>query len=511
LNNDSQEPRTGGTTVAVDPQPPLGPMPPDVLDSKHAGGLAIRGSVLRVGGYFVGMLLSILGVSLLYRHLQAANYGHYVVVIALVTTVQGITDIGLGQIGVREFATRHGSDRERLMRNLLGVRIVLTTVGIGGAVAFAAVAGYGGQLVVGTLLAGVGMLLAVIQGTFMVPLAAQLRLGWATAMDLLRQILTVMLIVALVVVGAKVLSFLAVTVPVGIVVLATNLTLVRRSMPLRPSFEREEWLSLMRAVLPFAAANAIGTLYLRSTIILMPLLANKHQTGYYALSYNILAVVLALPALTVGNALPILARAARDDAERLSYVLGRLFEVMLIVGVWIALGLGLGAGFAVLVLSGGHSHTSIVVLEIQSLAVITQFVTGAWGYGLLALRMYRPLPWIAAGSLTVNVLLTVILVPLLKARGAAISFTSAELVGTAASLAVLVHRRPELMPSLRVPARVLVAGAAGAAVAFVPGLTSLERCAIGSTVYVAMILALRAIPPEMLQAFLHRPRATNSG
>lgn len=47
-------------------------------------------------------------------------------VIALVTIVQGVTDIGLGQIGVREFALRHGVARERLMRNLLGVRVALT-------------------------------------------------------------------------------------------------------------------------------------------------------------------------------------------------------------------------------------------------------------------------------------------------------------------------------------------------------------------------------------------------
>lgn len=46
--------------------------------------------------------------------------------IALVTIVQGVTDIGLGQIGVREFALRHGVARERLMRNLLGVRVALT-------------------------------------------------------------------------------------------------------------------------------------------------------------------------------------------------------------------------------------------------------------------------------------------------------------------------------------------------------------------------------------------------
>ena len=133
-------------------------------------------------------------------------------------------------------------------------------------------------------------------------------------------------------------------------------------MPWRPSFDRAEWLGLIRAVLPFAAAVAIGTLYLRSTLILMPLLTSAKQTGYYGLAYNVLAVLLALPALTAGAALPILARAARDDSERLRYVLERLFEITLIVGAALALAMALGAGFIVQVLSGrqvgarGHRH-----------------------------------------------------------------------------------------------------------------------------------------------------------
>ena len=208
----------------------------DILDTPAAGPAMIRGSLLQVSGYLVGMLLSILSVSLLYRHLGGPDYGHYAVVIALVTIVQGVTDIGLGQIGVREFALRHGDARVRLMRNLLGVRVALTTVGIGLGVAFAAAAGYGERLVFGTLLAGGGMVLTVIQGTFAVPLSAGLRLGWVTAMNLLRQVLTVAAIVLLVVLGAKLLAFLALTIPVAIIVLVATLVIVRNAMPLRPAF-----------------------------------------------------------------------------------------------------------------------------------------------------------------------------------------------------------------------------------------------------------------------------------
>jgi O-antigen/teichoic acid export membrane protein len=479
---------------------------PDLLDTPQAGPTAIRGSLVRVLGYLLGVLLSLVAVPLLIRHLGFREYGRYVTVIALVTIVQGVTDVGLGQIGVREFATRSGEDRVRLMRNLMGLRFGLTSVGVGLATAFSAVAGYGHAVLFGTLLAGIGMVLTVIQGTFAVPLAAQLRLGWISALDLLRQVLSVAGIVILVLADSRLLAFLALTVPVAVIVLAVTLLLVYGTVQLRPSFQRAEWAHLLRAVLPFAAAVAIGAVYLRITVVLMSLLASTLQTGYYATSFTVVSVLIGIPALTVGSALPILARAARDDEERLSYVLQRLFEVTLIVGVWLGLALVLGAGFVIQVLAKEKSSVSVEVLQIQSLALVTQFVASTWQYGLLSIHRHRALLMISIGSLFVSVVMTLILVPLLQAQGAAIAFSAAEVTLALSSFVLLRRARPDLSFSLRVPVRVVVAALLAGAVALVPGLSSLSRGLIGSVVYLGALVALRGIPAEIMQAVLRRPQ-----
>jgi O-antigen/teichoic acid export membrane protein len=491
--------------MATDQQPTaLADLEQDLLDTPAAGPAAVRGSLLRVGGYVLGGLLSLLSLPLLTRHLGLSRYGQYATVISLVTIVQGVTDVGLGQIGVREHAIRPARERVQMMRNLLGVRFALTGLGVALATAFAALAGYGHVVVLGTLLAGVAMVLQVIQGTFAVPLAATLRLGWVTTLDLLRQALSVVAIVALVVAGAELLAFLAVLVPVSVVVLIATLALVRRATPIWPSFERAEWGVLIRAVLPFAAAVAIGTLYLRITVVLMSLLSSAVQTGYYAISYNVVAQLIAIPALTVGSTLPLLARAARDDRERLSYGLERLFEVTLIVGVGLALVLALGAGFLIGVLAKGGSQVATDVLEIQSFALLTQFVATPWQYGLLSLHRHRELLLISIGSLAVSVGLTLILVPLLQARGAAVAFSGAELTLAVSSFVLLKRARPDLRFSARTPVRVLVAAALGAAVLLVPGITSISRAVIAAVVYGGVLLLLRAVPAELLQA-LPRP------
>src|SRR5919108_3783495 len=161
---------------------PLASDPVDVLDTPSAGGKVIRGGVLRGGGYAAGILLAVVGAALMTRHLGVVDWGRYVIVLSLVTIVGGLSEAGMSMIGVREYSVLSGNERDRLMRNLLGLRLTITAVGVAAAVVFAIAAGYGRVLVFGTLVAGLGLLVNSMQQTVSVPLSASLRLGWGKAL-----------------------------------------------------------------------------------------------------------------------------------------------------------------------------------------------------------------------------------------------------------------------------------------------------------------------------------------
>src|SRR6478672_20976 len=188
------------TRAASSPEEPLAqapdhlPDPVDVLDTPTAGGRVIRGSVLRAGTYLAGVLLSVLSASLMIRHLGLTNWGRYVTISSLLAVVTGLSEAGLSNLGVREYATLGGGERKRLLENLLGIRLTLTVAGIAVAVAFAALASYPTVVATGTLVAGVGLLLMVVQQTAGIPLVGTLRFGWASALELLRQVATVSVI-----------------------------------------------------------------------------------------------------------------------------------------------------------------------------------------------------------------------------------------------------------------------------------------------------------------------------
>jgi O-antigen/teichoic acid export membrane protein len=482
-------------------QPPVG----DVLDTPAAGPAAIRGSSLRGAGYALGLLLGVISVPFVIRHLGVADFGRFVLVTAIITLVGGLTEGGLQAVGTREYAIRPAADRERLMRNLLGVRLALTVVGVAGAVGFTLLAGYDGTLVAGSALAGLGLLLVSTQTLLTVPLATGLRLGWITVIDLGRQALTVALMLGLVVVGAELLPFFLVTVAGGVAGMIATVALVRRTTPLRPAFHPEEWWGLVRDTVPYAVAIALNVAYFRIAIVIMSLLTAALETGYFATSFRILEILLPVPALLVGAVFPILARAAHDDLARLQYASQRVFEVSLIAGVGLVLVMELAAPTIVAVLAGDAGEPSVAVLRLQAPALAATFVAIACGYALLSLRRHHALLAANVVALALSVALCFALIPLWGARGAAVATTVAEIGLAAANLLLLTRfgRGVRLSPAILGP--VALAAALGAAAIALP-VPEAVRALVGAAVFLGTLAAAGRIPQELIDAVPGRER-----
>ncbi len=480
--------------------PPAGPTAAaetDPLDTQAAGAAALRGSVLRTGAYVSGVLLSLISARVLIGHLGVADFGRYATVLALITIVTGFTEGGLNSIVLREFATLKADRKRQMMRSAIGIRLVLTAVGVALAVAFAAAAGYGSTLVLGTAFAGIGLVLQLLQSTLSMTLQAHLRFGWISAAELVRQVVNVGLLVTLALAGAGLLPLLAVAIPASAVSLASTVPLVLRYTSLRPSFHLAHWWRLLRETFPWAVIAAVNVVYFRLALVLMSLIASALQTGYFATSFRITEVLVGIPSLVIGAAFPILARAEREDSARFSFASGRLFELALLAGAWLVLCLEVGAAFAIHVVAAGKADPSIAVLRIQGLALIPNFVAVACGFPLLMMRRYREVLLSNLLALATSGILTVTLVPSFGARGAAVAAVVAEL-GLAVSQAVMLKRAASAVV-LRISTVAVIALAGGAAVAIGLALPvhPLIGVVVASVVYLVALRLLRRFPPEV--------------
>lgn len=470
-----------------------------VLDGAQAGRAAVRGSVLRSAGYVAGLALSLISAPLLTRHLGASRFGQYIAVTALVTIVAGLTEGGLNAIAVREYSGSAGPARAAVMRDLIGIRLTLSLLAVLVAVALAAIFGYSEVLVLGTAIAIAGQMIQGFQTLLGTSLQGEMRFGWVTWLELVRQTVSVALIVTLVLAGAGLLPFFAVPVAAAAATLSVTLRVTRGLIPVRPAMHPRRWWPLVRATLPFAAAIAVSVLYFRVGVIAMSLLSSTLQTGYFSASFRVLEVLVGVPPLIASTAFPILARAvAQQDEDRLHYAGERLVEGTLVLGTLMSLLLALAAKPVISVLGGAEYANSVPVLRIQGLALMANCVAVSAGYVLLALREHRAILVANATALSASLVLSIVLIPAFDAQGGAVAVVLAEFSLAVAMLVRLARVRPRLKRVFLLrPLAIIAIGAVSAAVALIPGLPELVTATLGAAVFLGLLQLTGYMPPEL--------------
>jgi O-antigen/teichoic acid export membrane protein len=468
--------------------------------------VVIRGSLLRLGSLVLGTVATVASSAVVIRHLGVVDTGRWVTVMSLVAIVGLISDLGLSAVGVREYTVRPAEGGERFLRNLLGMRVAFVAAGLVVALAFTLAADYTSTMVLGTLVAGVGMMLFAVQQSLTIPLQARLRLGWVAAFQLIFLVGVALEAILLVAVGSSLLPFFALWTPITLVTLALTVRVGGRETRLLPAIHPREWRGMLRQILPYSAAVVLSVLYFRVAQVMTSVLSSDTQTGYFGVSFRILETVTTVPPLLVSSALPILARSAHNDPDRFDYAGRRLIETMLLAGIGVALTLFLGAEFAVHLVSGPGFGPSVDALRVLAFALMGTFVIAARGYALLSLGRLRPMLISNAVAFAVVVGAGIPLISAHGAIGAAIALLAAELSLALCYEVSLTRGRPQLRPSVGFLPRAAIAAVVAAAAVLLLGLPSLAAALVGLAIYGGMLILLGAVPPELRHALLPNSR-----
>lgn len=473
-----------------------------ILHSAEAGGRVIRGSAARAVGYGIGIILGVVISVLLLRHLGVEDFGRYVTVTALLGIVAGVTDAGLTAVGARELSLRPtAAERDRVLASLIGLRMVITPIGVVLAVGFALVAGYDRTLVLGTVLGGVGVVLVNLQATVMIPLSIELRIGRLTVLETMRHAVALVGVFALVLAGASLQPFFTVQILVGLAVLAVTPLLMGRGARLRPAWDAEMWRELTRHALPIAVALAMNVVYFRVLVVEMSLLADDDQVGFFATSFRVIEVLLALPVVILSTALPVLAVAHDADRARLRYGVQKLTEIAALVAIPVTLALAVPATPLLRLLGGDEYAGAGEVLTVQALSLVALFVGQAWQIVLIAMRLQRGVAIANAVALVIVVGLGAAVIPSFGAIGAAWVAVIGETTLAVCLLASLAFAGRDMIPRMGFLGRITIALAPALAIALVPGVPRAAAAVLSVGAFVGTAVAVGAVPKEIMQAF----------
>jgi len=481
------------------------PLRAEPLEAGEAGGRVIRGSGTRAAAHVVGVVVGVISAPLVVRHLGVEGYGRFVLVTSLLFVVTALTEGGLANVAVGEYATSGREERRRLVAALLGLRVALTAVAAVLALGFGVIARYDDVVVAGIALGCVGLLFNAQWATLNTALVAGLRLQAVAGLEIVRALSTTALFLALVVAGASLLPFYVVAPAVAMLTWGLTAWVVRGTVPLRPRWDAPRAGALLRETALYAGATALGAVYFQIALISTSLLTNDRETGIYGIAFRIVDLANGVPWLLAASVFPVLAHAAANDPQRLRYAVGRVTEAALIAGAWFGLSMVLGAQFAIDVVAGDDGQRAVTVLRILGVGVTATFVVAAWGFVLLSRRRYVALLRSNAIAFSLAVALSVVLIPWLGARGAGIVTATLEVSLAVLYAAALARELPGLRAGAVLAPRLVVALSAALAVGTPLLLVHpVPATVAGGVTYFGVLWALRAIPPELLDALPRR-------
>jgi len=474
--------------------------PEDVLTSAEAGGRVIRGSAWRVAGNAAGIVVGLGSATLLLHYLGVVESGRYFTVMSLVAIAFSVSDTGLNVSGSRELALRDPPDRDALIANILGLRLLISPVALLAVFVFALLAGYPSRMVIGTALAGAGLLVGSMANGILLRLTVELRNAGLALVDFLRQAITLVGVALLVALGAQLTPFFAIQIVVGLTLLALTPLLTGSRAFVLPRFDRTQRRALLTRTLPVGVALVLGQVYFRLVIVFMSLVSSPQQTGYFGGSLRAMETLVSVPILVAGVALPVLAAAARDDRARLRYAIEGLSEGAVIAGVLVVLVTVRAAEPVMAIIGGGAFRPAGAVLRIQVGALMFIALDQIWMVALVAVGRQRDLILANALALVGVAIFAAVLVPPFGAQGGAVASVLGEVL-----LACLIYARLRAAAgrvTVRIAflARVAVAAAVASAAFLIPDLPGLAVAALSGALFVGVGQLIGMVPAELREA-----------
>ncbi|HSO93212.1 MAG TPA: polysaccharide biosynthesis C-terminal domain-containing protein, partial [Candidatus Dormibacteraeota bacterium] len=263
-----------------------------------------------------------------------------------------------------------------------------------------------------------------------------------------------------------------------------------------PRFEPALLRRLLLAGLPLALGFTITTIYAQLDIVLLQVLKNFQMVGWYSAANKYVDAVAWIPQSAMGAVFPALAMLSRGDQRRLAFAYEKSYKMLAIVALPLSVGIAITAA-SIVHLTRGFDQ-SIPALQILAPSIALLFVNNAFIYTLTAINRQADFTRLALGTLAVNAILNLALIPPFGYLGAAVASTLTELALFAGGWWLL-RRHLVALPLVRSIGPVLVSVAImGAAVYVARSFTLLLVVPLGVIVYLGGLIVFRALNAEEL-------------
>jgi O-antigen/teichoic acid export membrane protein len=414
------------------------------------------GSLSLVAGRFLGLLFGLVSAMFVSRYLGVSDYGRMGSIVAFWSIFGLASEMGVSSVVAAEMAKPGTNGGSLWLAGVLvqtGFSVAACAVGfVLGTFLFAGQPEMRVGLVVGSLL--------VFSSMPAVNSIHQLRLKMRlpAALGVAQSALVALLSVLGVVLKQPWYYFVFVSAVSGILAVLANFLFAWRESEGDRAAYLQSTLRIVRASALVGLAGVFATICFKLDTVLVFRIAGAAQAGLYSAAYRLYELVLIVPTAVMVSAIPVAARLMHGDPDPYRRYSGGILTVLLLLGFAASLLVTAFSRLGLTIVFGNKFDGATLLLVLLMPGAMARYLSIWMGTLLIASGRRGRFFWIAAVSACVAVILDLVLIRVLAARGAALVTTGVEICVVAAAWFALDRSKRPGLP--RPPAVVLLGGAA---------------------------------------------------
>ena len=334
------------------------------------------------------------------------------------------------------------------------------------------------------------------------------RMEFVTVGNILGRIAATLVSIGLLLLGYKVVVIAAVNILGGLITLAAEYVPLSRQIhiPLRVSLL--EMRRMASGGLPYLLSGLVLVVYMQFDFVIISLLVDDRALGWYGVADQLFGTLLFVPTVLMTVVFPVLSRMFITDADRLTRITRKSFDLLVLLSIPVGLGVMAAADPTISLLYGPQFAPSSPILALMGIVVLLTYLNVFIGQFLTSVDRQNQWTLVMAAAAAATLPLDLWLIPLCSRMfangglGGAISFIITEGGMLGAGLA-LMPKGTLGRSNLWLAARALLAGllmlitASWFQALAVPDLARLALVIFsGAVVYLTAGFLLRIFAPE---------------
>lgn len=366
----------------------------------------------------LGALLAVITLKLITSSLGLKNYGLYATALAFVSTFSLLTDLGLSAITGREIA-KFPEKADDIIGHNMGLRIALSTIAIPIIIVISLFLypNEEGSLKLIIAVLSSYLIFDAVRSVSMAYFSAKVRNDIAALVGLFQQIMLFALTLFVWIIDKGIYFYVSIFILSNASSALLGIVVARKYVNVRPRINISKWLTNIRLSISLGIILIVNILYLKIDTLLLSIFKSSTEVAIYGVAYSLILTFMTVPGIIMTSLVP--SMTISKTTEELKSIVEKAYIYLAILACLFVAGGYAVRESVVIVISNDEFRLAAVPFAILCFATAFSFMNNVFGFASVAINKHHKLVFVSIGTLLLNVLLNIVLIPKYSVIGAA--------------------------------------------------------------------------------------------